>query len=344
MVHRTEGGEYLSDVLTQSEIDALLNAINTGEMDVDATQEEVVDGQVRSYDFRTANRFSREQIRTMHLVYENFARLFTTYLSGTLRSMCEVAVVGVEELKYHEFVNALPTSVLLSIISMPPLVGPTLMEISPAVVYAMISRLLGGKGDEEGEASRGFTEIELVLFERIARQFVGLFNEAWSKVIDIRATLERLETSAQFAQIVAMGETVAVVTLNVKIGDTEGLINCCLPHLAIEPIAKQLNTKVLFQSGHENQRKVPEVADEIRRGIQRTPLPITAVFNDTSATVRDILELRVGDILQLEHRVGEPLTVRVGHMPKFRAALGSRDNKYAVMISQLIREEDAVNE
>jgi flagellar motor switch protein FliM len=330
----------LADVLSQSEIDALLLAINTGDLDMDSPQEIRTVGEARPYDFRTANRFSREQIRTLALVYENFSRLYSTYLSGTLRSMCEINVVGVEELKYHEFANALPTSVLLSVISMPPLVGPTLMEVSPGLAYAMISRLLGGSGGEDSEISRSFTEIELVLFERISRQFVGLFDEAWEKVIGVKASLDRLETSAQFAQIVAMGETVAVVTMNARIGDTEGLINCCLPHLALEPIAKQLNTKMLFQAGGESFRKVAPVKDDIRQRIQNTPLPLTAVFNKTAATVSEVLGLRVGDVLQLEHKVGEPLTVRVGHLEKFRVAIGSQDKRYAVMVSDLIREED----
>ena len=330
----------MADVLSQNEIDALLLAINAGDMDVDAPDETKTIGQARPYDFRTANRFSREQIRTLALVYENFSRLYSTYLSGTLRSMCEVSVAGVEELKYHEFVNALPTTVLLSIVAMPPLVGPTLMEISPSLAYAMISRLLGGSSGEDSEITRSFTEIELVLFERITRQFVGLFNEAWEKVINVKASLERLETSAQFAQIVAMGETVAVVTMNARIGDTEGLINCCLPHLALEPIAKQLNTKMLFQAGGEHYRKVLPVKDDIKQRIRNTLLPITAAFNSTAATVADILELRVGDVLQLEHKVGDPLAVKVGHLAKFHAALGTQDNRYAVMISDFIREED----
>ena len=334
----------MADVLSQSEIDALLQAIDTGEMDVDAPAETKNTGKVIPYDFRTANRFSREQIRTLGLVYENFSRLYSTYLSGTLRSMCEVTVVGVEELKYHEFVNALPPSVLLSIISMPPLVGPTLMQVTPNLAYAMISRLLGGSGGEDSKITRGFSEIELVLFERITRQYMGLFNEAWEKVIEVKASLDRLETSAQFAQIVSMGETVAVVTMNARIGDTEGLINCCLPHLALEPIAKQLNTKVLFQAGGETYHKVLPVRDDIRNRIENTPLPLTAVFQRSIATVSEVLDLRVGDILQLDHRVGEPVTVLVGHLVKFHASLGSKDSRYAVRISDLIQEEDANNE
>jgi flagellar motor switch protein FliM len=333
----------LADVLSQNEIDALLNAINTGAMDVDAPPEESLHDQARLYDFRTANRFSKEQMRTLHLVYDNFARLFSTYLSGTTRSMCEVDVVGVEELKYHEFVNALPNPVLLSIISMPPLAGPTLLEMSPDVAYAIISRLLGG-GSSGGGLSRSFTEIELVLLERIIRQFIGLVSEAWEKVIPVRVALERIETSAQFAQIVALGETVAIITLDVKLGDAQGLINFCLPHLAIEPIGKQLNTKVLFQSGVEMSRSMPQVAEDIRQRIRSTPLTVTAVFKDTPASVREVLSLQEGDVLRLDHRVGDALTLKVGHLSKFRATFGTQDKKYAVRILDIIREEELDHE
>ncbi len=332
----------MADVLSQSEIDALLNAISTGEMDVDATTEDAETNRVKSYDFRTANRFSKEQMRTISLIYDNFARLFSTYLSGTLRAMCQVDVLSVEELKYVEFVNSMPTPVVLAIAKMPPLVGPTLLEISPDVAYSLISRLLGGTGDP-GTHGRVFTEIELVLIERVVRQFIGLLSEAWEKVISIHVSLDRIETSAQFAQIVALNETVAIITLNVKIGGSEGLMNLCLPHLALEPISKQLNTKVLFQTGSEHRERAPATED-IRQRIVTTPLTLKAAFNDTGARVQDILSLQVGDVIQLDHKVGEPLTVQVGHLSKFKAALGTRENKYAVMISDLIREEETGNE
>ncbi len=334
------GGDILADVLSQSEIDALLNALSTGEVDLAAAETPEV--KVRSYDFRTANRFSKEQMRTLNIIYDTFCRLFTTYLSGTLRAMCQVEVVGVEELKYHEFVNALPSPVVLAIVTMPPLLGPTLLEISPDVAYSMISRLLGGGSNSGGETNRSFTEIELVLLERIMRQFINLLPEAWEKVLSIDATLDRLETSPQFAQIVALNETVAVITLNVRVGDNEGLLNICLPHLTIEPINKQLNTRALFQTTIHHER-APATAD-IQFRLRNTPLTVSAVFNDTPASVGEIMSLQVGDVLQLDHRVGEPLTLKVGHLPKFRAALGVRDNKYAVKIADLIREEDLDHE
>ncbi|MDR0381813.1 MAG: flagellar motor switch protein FliM [Oscillospiraceae bacterium] len=332
----------MAEVLSQSEIDALLSAIHSGEMDMEATLDEGPELKIKPYDFRTAGRFSKEQIRTLTLIYENFARLFTTYLSGTLRAICQVDILGVEELKFQEFVNALPDPVILAILSQQPFDGPALLEISPDVAYALINRLLGGGGNGSSghaEGSRNFTEIEIVLLERIVRQFIRLFGEAWEKVIAVDVSLERIETSAQFAQIVALGETVAVITLNVQIGEAEGLVNICLPYLALEPVAKQLNTKLLFQIDTERRVLTP-MGNDIRQRIAHTRLPVTAEFNTTPASVRDILTLQEGDVIQLDHKVGEALVVKIGHLAKFHAAMGVRDRKYAVMISGVIREEE----
>jgi flagellar motor switch protein FliM len=330
----------LSDVLSQSEIDALLNAMNSGE--VDASKPAEPELKVKEYDFRTANRFSKEQIRTLHIIYDSFARLLSTYLSGSLRAMCNCEVVGVEELKYQEFVNALPTPVILAITRMNPLSGPTLVELSPSVAYSMIARLLGGISS--GEMTRSFTEIELVLLERVIRQFIGLFAESWEKVARISAGLERIETAPQFAQIVALSETVVIITINIAIGESEGLMNVCLPYPSIEPISKNLNSKLWFQSVGSDTYKKPSAFNDISQRIHATPLPVAALFNSTFASVRDIINLQVGDVVQLDHSVRDPLTVRVGHLPKFRASLGLKDGRYAVKIAEVIREEDADNE
>ena len=332
----------MSDVLSQTEIDALLNAFQSGELDADDQKAEP-ELRVKSFDFRTANRFSKEQMRTLNIIYDNFAKVFATYLSGTLRAMCDCDVISVEELKYQEFVNALPTPVVLAIVRMAPLTGPTLVEISPNVAYGMISHLLGGTSGTD-ELTRSFTEIELVLLERIIRQFIGLLSESWERVTTINATLERIETSPQFAQIVALNETVVIVSINIRLGDMEGLVNICLPYITIEPVGKQLNTKLWFQSVSTDVAGRAPAGDGIALQIQNTLLPITAAFNSTSTSLRDVLGLQVGDVVQLEHGVRESLMVRVGHLSKFRAAIGLKDGRYAVKISEIIREEDMENE
>ncbi|MCL1819185.1 MAG: flagellar motor switch protein FliM [Oscillospiraceae bacterium] len=332
----------MADVLSQSEIDALLNALSSGDVAPESMAEDPA-LKIKDYDFRTANRFSKEQIKTFNIIYDTFARLFTSYLSGTLRVMCSADVVSVEEVKYQEFVNAMPSPIVLGILKTPPLVGPTMLSIAPDVAYVMISRLLGGSNQSGSlEISRTFTEIELVLLERIIRQFIGLLVESWAKILPITTMLDRIETSPQFAQIVSMTDTIALITINVKIGSNEGLINFVLPHLALEPIAKQLSTKLMFTTS--DARRHASKTDDIKTRIQTTPLPVTAVFTETGSNVRDILGLQAGDIIQLDHNINLPLTLKVGHLPKFHGIIGVKDNRYAVRITELIREEVSDNE
>jgi flagellar motor switch protein FliM len=208
----------------------------------------------------------------------------------------------------------------------------------------MISRLLGGSSQSGSlEINRSFTEIELVLLERIVRQFVGLQVESWQKIIPISSTVQRIETSPQFAQIVALNETVALITLNVKIGSNEGFMNFCLPHLALEAISKQLNTKLMFASTIDTRRH-ENAPQDIQTRIQTTPLPVTAVFNETQVSVREILGFQKGDIIRIDHSVQSPLTLKVGHLSKFHGVIGKKDNQYALKITELIREEDSQHE
>lgn len=324
----------MADVLSQSEIDALLNAISAGEIETADSEPET---KVREYDFRTANRFHKEQMRTFRIIHDTFARLFAAYLSGTLRVMCNAEVLSVEELKYQEFVNALPEPVLLGVLRQPPLVGSVLLEISPDISFAMISRLLGGAPTQSG-ISREFTEIELVLLERVLRQFLPLFAESWEKIIKVNTTLDRIETSPQFAQIVAANETVAIITISVTIGDVSGLVNICLPHLAVEPINQHLSTKLIYQTGVE--REAEPAAHDIQMRLETTPLDLTAVFKPTLATVRDILNLQKGDVIQLDHALSDPLILKVAHLPKFRVELGVKENRYAVRVAETIHKEE----
>ena len=330
----------MAGVLSQEEIDALLNSIESDGIEA-APVETSAERIVKDYDFRTANRFNKEHMRTLKVIYDTFARLFASYLSGTLRAMCTAEVITVEETKYAEFVNALPNPLILAVVRQPPMIGSVLLEISPDLSYAIISRLLGGAPDKEN-VSRGFTEIELVLLERILRQFLPLFGESWEKVVPITTTLDRLETSPQFAQIVAMNETVAIISLRVTLDNAEGSFNICLPHLALEPISQQLSTKLLYQT--DIHRETESAHKDIQKRIQMTPLDVSASFNETLAPVREILNLQAGDVISLDHQVSQPITLRVGHLPKFKAEIGVKENRYAAKIVDIIQKEDARDE
>ena len=326
----------MSNILSQNEIDELLSALASGQ---DTPPEDVSEDEsklIRSYDFRTANKFSKDQMRTLHFIYDNYANRLSTYLSGTLRTMCEVEVVSIEEQTFSELSNSMPTPVVVSIINMPPLQGSILFEITPVIAYEIISRLLGGTGQFDN-TDKVFTEIELSIMERVIRRMLSLMNEAWEKINEVDATLDRVETSPQYVQIVSANEPIAIVTLNVKIGQVSDIINLCIPHVAVQPIAKKLVMKTWYSDGSVN--KTVEEKSDFEARLSGIHLNLHAVFNMTPATVGEILNTQVGDVIQLDHNINKPIMVKVEHIPKFQGVVGVRDSNYAVRITEILKEE-----
>jgi flagellar motor switch protein FliM len=269
----------MSEILSQSEIDDLLNALMAGDADADTdlnATDSTAAMKVKEYDFRTANRFPKEQMRTFHVVFETFSQLFSNRLSSILRVSCEVEVLSIEECSYSEFNNSLPTPVVLAVMEVSPMHGSLLAQISPEFAYMIISRLFGG--GSAGEHTKQFTEIELALLERVLRQAASIFDEAWDKVISLSTQIERIETSPQFAQITAPNEPVAVIILNVKMGEETGLMSVCIPHTATQPVAQQLNTRTWFSGAARDAARSEEILALLQAKLLATPIPITAFF------------------------------------------------------------------
>ena len=228
----------MSDVLSQSEIDSLLNALSSGELDVDEIKEND-EKPVKDYDFARPSKFSKEHLRTLEMIFEHHGRLLSTNLPVYLRKAVQVSVVNSEAVTYSEFANALSNPVLLGIVDFSPLQGSIILELASNLGYAMVDRMLGGRG-EPLDKQRDFSEIELLIIERILVVCVNLLCEPWENVEDIHPRLERIETNSQYAQIISPSEMIAIVTLNITIGDVEGLMNICLPYITIEDIMDRI--------------------------------------------------------------------------------------------------------
>ena len=327
----------MSEILSQSEIDNLLNELALGDGKKAEDGAGNLNVNVKPYDFKTANRFPKEQMRTINIVMQNYVQLLSNYFTGALRNSCEIDILSIEELKFYEFTNALPSPSVLAIVDVKPLEGSIMMQLSAEVADAIISRLFGGNSTNV-LTKKAFTEIELAILERVIRQMIHLFDEAWEKVIKTSSRLERVETSSQFAQIAHINEPIAVITLNVKLGSDSGVVSICLPHMALEPVTKQMNTRSWYSSNQGKKTSANSAAMEKR--INNTMVELHAIFNDTSASVKDIAYLQVGDVIQLEHRIDEPLAVTVQSIPKFRAAIGTMGTKYAVKIIDIIKGEE----
>ena len=325
----------MGDVLSQNEIDNLLQALSSGELDA----EEIKDSdekQIKNYDFARPAKFSKEHLRTLEIIFEHYGRLLSTNLPVYLRKAIQVEVMNSEAVSYSEFSNALSNPVLLGIINFAPLKGNIILEIASNLGYAMVDQMLGGEG-EPLEKTREFSEIELLIIERILTVCVNLLHEPWENVVDIHPRLERIETNSQFAQIISPSEMIAIVTINIKIGDVEGLMNVCLPYLTLEDIMDKLNTKYWYSTMQDKDEQ--QYVDAIETLISKAPIPMKAVLGNSTISVSDFSGLQVGDIIRLDTKVNQELDVFVGNIKKFTALPGSSGDKYAVRITSVIREE-----
>ena len=325
----------MGEVLSQDEIDNLLKALSTGELDADEMKN-TDERQVKDYDFARPAKFSKEHLRTLEIIFEHFGRLLATNLPAYLRKSVSVDVVNSEVVIYSEFSNALSNPVLLGVVGMDPLMGNVIMEMASNLGFAIVDRLLGGVGNSL-EKERDFSEIELSILERVFTICVNLLHEPWENVVEITPRLNRIETNSQFAQIISPSETIAIVTINLKIGDVEGLMNICLPYTTLEPVMDKLNTKYWFSTMKEKDSNSYEAA--IENIIDNALIPMKAVLGTSKINVQDFVNLQLGDVIRLDRKVDDELEVYVGNIKKFKALPGYSDNKYAVRVTEILREE-----
>lgn len=325
----------MGDVLSQSEIDNLLNALSSGELDV----EEIKDNnekQVKEYDFARPSKFSKEHLRTLEIIFEHYGRLLTTNLPVYLRKSVSVEVMNSEAVTYLEFSNALSNPVLLGLVNFAPLQGNIIIEIASNLGYAIVDRMLGGRGDTL-EKVRDFSEIELLIIERILVVCVNLLREPWENVIEIHPHLERIETNSQYAQIISPSEMIAIVTMNVKIGNVEGLMNVCLPYITLEDVIDKINTRYWYSNIQSHDEA--DYSEAIESVINKAQIPVKAVLGKSVISVNDFSTLLPGDIIRLDRKLDDELDVYVGNIRKFTALPGSSGDKYAVRVTEVIREE-----
>ncbi len=324
----------MGEVLSQSEIDSLLAQLSAGELDandIQASEEK----QVKDYDFQRPVKFSKEHLRTLEIIFEHYGRLLSTNLPVYLRKNVQVSVSSSETVTFSEFTNALSNPIILSIINFSPLPGNIIMELSLNLGFAIIDRMLGGQG-KALEKTRDFSEIEMAILEKIMIVCMQLLREPWKNVLEINPMLDRIETNPQFAQIIAPSDMIAIVTLNIKIGDVEGLMNICLPYFTLEGIMDNLNTKFWYSTMQASSDE--DYKESIESLIKRVDVPIRAVLGRSSVSINDFMSLQLGDIIRLDSNVDGEMSVYVGNIKKFTAVPGSSKEKYAVQITSVIGE------
>lgn len=309
--------------------------MSSGELDAEEIKENA-EKQVKNYDFARPSKFSKEHLRTLEIIFEHYGRLLSTNLPVYLRKNIQVEVMNSEAVTYSEFSNALSNPVLLGIVNFAPPQGSIILEMASNLGYAIVDRMLGGSG-EPLTKMREFSEIELLIIERIMGVYVELLREPWANVVDLHPRLERIETNSQFAQIISPSEMIAIITINVTIGDVDGLLNICLPYMTLEEVMDKLNTKYWYSTMQEKDEEI--YSEAIESLISKASIPVKAILGESAISVNDFVNLQVGDIIRLDSKVNQELDVYVGNIKKFAALPGASGDEYAVRITSVIREE-----
>lgn len=329
----------MGDVLSQAEIDELLNAYASGNKDVSAVPTETEKkATATNYNFSRPSKFNKEQLRTLEIIFDNYGRALTSFLTGYLRSNVEIEVINSEQITYRDFSMSLANPTILVLVDFEPFKGTIVLEMSSNIAYAMIDRILGGPGLPV-ETLRELSDIEKMLLERIFSQMMSFMPEAWESVASIDPRLSQIETNVQFAQILPPNEMTALITLDVTIGSAKGFLNFCIPHIVIESVANKLSTANWFTS-KTTQDETEYYKSQLEDRLETTLVDVSAVVGRTTIMVSDFVNMQAGDVIPLDSYISSNLNVMVGNLLKFSAKPGISRGRNAIQITSLIRKED----
>lgn len=348
----------MTDVLSQDEIDSLLTAISDGDAgseeaaaagggggggEVDFS-ERTVDRKVKIYDFKRPDKFSKDHLRTLTNMHEQFARLATTSLSAQLRTLVHLHVASVDQLTYEEFIRSIPSPTTMGIIAMDPLPGQAVLEIDPTITFTIVDRIFGGRG-EVMKMNRELTEIEKQVIDTIMVKMLANLREAWSTVLDLRPRIVNIELNPNFTSVVAPSEMVVLVTLETKVSDVEGMVNFCIPYITIEPIVTKLSAQYWYASVKKGYSR--ENFNVIKERLGSIAVDVIAQLGSVEISVKDVIDLQVGDTIKLyDSKISDDLILKVGNKDKFYCRPGVLGKRMAVQIKEQIGEikEDIFDE
>jgi flagellar motor switch protein FliM len=328
----------MAEILSQSQIDELLNNLSSG--DVDIKEIEVNEKKVKEYDFRSPKKITKETIKLIKGIYENYCRMLSSRLTSMLRLMCDVTVEQVEESIFHEYNNALDDYVLMGLVN----VGypdnsisdsQILMDVSKPLSFVVIDRLLGGSG-EEYENIRDYTDIELSLLGNMLKQVVPMMGDSWEGTIELKTELVKIETNSRFIQSINYNDTVVIVVLNVALNESTGKITICMPSNIIGEVMKKAN---VFSKTNKKKmdQSVEEQKESIMDSIKSSKLTITGVLGKAQAILKDIVDMQVGDLIILDKAVNSYVDVNVDGEKWFEGTWGTKKNKGVIKIKNIIR-------
>ncbi len=313
----------MSEVLSQAEIDALLEGLSKGEITPELEEKK----SYRAYDFRRPAKFSKENLRIIQLLHETFARQLPNYLAGHLRTDVRCVLDTMEQVTYEEFQKSLPSPKLICVCDLGGDEKPFLLEISLSLVFAVVDRILGGPGGSE-VPERELTEIEKVVMEDVVIGILANLSTAWGTVLEIDFRLQKMECQPQFVQVVFPTEIVLTISFEVSISSSEGLLNICFPYTSLQEALDALNTEKWLSSKREQGRTGLVLKEEL----SSLKIPLSVELGRAKLLLSDIRRLEEGQVIRLDARVDDPVVVKVGKRPVYRALPGTLGKRLAVRI------------
>jgi len=324
------------DVLSQSEIDALLEALSTGEVKIEELKETEKKVEAKRYDFRRPNKFSKEQLRTLQVLHGVFARLLASFFTGYLRSEIQMEVASVDQLTYEDFIRSIPTPTVLVIFSLSPLKGTAVLQFDLAFLFPLIDLFFGGSGEAPAEI-RELTDIELSVTKRLSGIVLDNLALAWKDIVQVEPAVESLETNPYLQQIFSFSEIVALITFTAQVGESaKGFLNLCLPYTLLEPVVSHLAAQRRF--GLQAAALSEAEKKRLEHWLGLPLVELTVMAGQAQITLGDFLQLQEGDVLVLDRKVEQDLDLYIGEVLKFKVQPGALGRQLAVQVTALAGE------
>lgn len=336
----------MGDVLSQSEVEQLLAQVNLGDTRggggsgpvagqesasvnfMSNTQADSLPADITLYDFKRPERVGKEHMRALQSIHEGFSRNLSASLSGFLRAIVDVKLVSVDQLTYSEFIFSLENPTCFYVMKCPPLEGRMVLEINPSIIFPIIDRLLGGGKGDVLVPRRPLTEIETRLVNKMTNYAMEGLRTVWHNVLPIQFEVDQIESNPQLVYIVPPNEVIVLVSFELTFGEIRGMMNLCIPFNVIEPVISKLSSNTWSAYARRESTKRQDIAD----GLSAAPIDIICYLGETSITASELVDLQVGDILQVDKLAKSKLLICINGQPKFRGTPGTLRNRKVVRI------------
>ena len=321
----------LKQVLTQQEIDALLNAMTNGEMDDEILLEKKEETQAKAYDFRRPTKLSKEYINTLFMIFEDFSKFAGNQLSSKIRTNISFKLVSIEQISYDEFLHSIPKFTLIGSFQSQPLNGIQLIEMNPQLSMELVELLCGGNENQissaEEIAKKSFTDIELAILEEVLKGLVESFKNAWQDITQLDSKLMSIDTNPQLLQNMSPNEPVVLATFTVNLFKRSTFINLCVPYVFFEGIIDKLS----FRNWFDADKSYSQTDNQhLKKSLDAVDLVMETVLGETTVTLSDFMDLEVGDIISLDQKISDPLSMYIENRLFGLVKPGTKDDSLAV--------------